>query len=116
MTVWYANLDAPATQALLPCLHHVRLPAPAASVARTLPDHLWHLFWNADPRQIDPRRDAAVIAHRAMTTSDPEAIAWAISHLPAAAFEEALSYRGAPPDAVAWLRACRATKAPDAAA
>ena len=116
MAVWYANLDASTVQALLPRLHQIRLPDAPACAAPTLPDHLWHLFWNADPRQIEPRRDATVIAHRAMTTSDPEAIAWAVSHLPAAAFEEALGYRGVPAGAVAWLRACRAQETLDAAA
>lgn len=107
MLVWYANLDAPAVQSMLPYLHRVTLPdPPAVSAGNRLPDHLWHLFWNADPTQIDPQRDATVIAHRAMTTADPEAVAWAVSHLPAAAFEEALGYRGTPPEAAAWLRAC----------
>ena len=116
MMVWYADLDAPVVRTLLPDLHQIRLPDPTASAAPTFPDHLWHLFWNADPRQVDPRRDATVIAHRAMTTSDPEAIAWAISHLPPAAFQEALGYRGTPVEAVAWLRACRANEPADAAA
>lgn len=116
MQIWYADLDAPAVQALLPDLHQIALPDPTTAAAPTFPDHLWHLFWNADPRQVDPRRDAPLIAHRAMTTSDPEAIAWAVRHLPAAAFEEALGYRGAPVVAVVWLRACRAMKTPDAAA
>lgn len=116
MAVWYANLDAPTVRALLPRLHLIRLPAALLPAALTLPDHLWHLFWNADPRQIDPRRDATVIAHRAMTTSDPEAIAWAVSHLPPAALEEALGYRGVPAGDVAWRRACRALETLDAAA
>lgn len=109
MLVWYANLDAPAVQSMLPYLHRVTLPdPPGPSVGSRLPDHLWHLFWNADPTQIDPQRDATLIAHRAMTTADPEAVSWAVSHLPVAAFEEALGYRGTPADAVAWLRACAA--------
>lgn len=117
MAVWYANLDAAAVQSMLPYLHRVTLPdPPATSAGDRLPDHLWHLFWNADPTQIDPQRDATVIAHRAMTTADPEAIAWAVSHLPAAAFEEALRYRGTPPEAVAWLRARLAQERPRAAA
>ncbi|MFO8076400.1 MAG: hypothetical protein ACQETV_02765 [Actinomycetota bacterium] len=54
------------------------------------------------------RRDEAVIAHRAIVASDPEAIGWVVSHQPPAAVEEALGDRGTPADAVAWLRACRA--------
>lgn len=117
MAVWYANLDAPTVRSMLPYLHRVTLPDPPPTPAgHRLPDHLWHLFWNADPTRIDPQRDATVIAHRAMTTADPEAIAWAVRHLPPAAFEEALGYRGTPPEAVAWLRACLAQERPRAAA
>lgn len=117
MTLWYANLDAPTVQSMLPYLHRVTLPqSPASSAGNRLPDHLWHLFWNADPNQVDLQRDATVIAHRAMTTADPEAIAWAVGRLPAAAFEEALGYRGTPPEAVAWLRACLAQETHRAAA
>lgn len=117
MLVWYANLDAPAVRSLLPYLHQVTVPdPPGSSAGNRLPDHLWHLFWNADPTQIDPQRDAPLIAHRAMTTEDPEAVSWAVSHLPAAAFEEALGYRGTPADAVAWLRACLAQERHRAAA
>jgi hypothetical protein len=117
MTLWYANLDAPTVQSMLPYLHRVALPdPPASSAGNRLPDHLWHLFWNADPTQVDPQRDATVIAHRAMTTADPEAIAWAVGRLPAAAFQEALGHRGTPPEAVAWLRACVAQEVRRAAA
>ena len=117
MTIWYPDLDAPRLRELLPILHEVRLPDPPESeLPIQLPDHLWHLFWNADPRQVNPRRDGAVIAHRAMVASDPEAIGWVVRHLPSAAIEEALSYRGTPPEAVAWLRASRAKDGSDDAA
>lgn len=116
IAVWYANLDHPEMAALLPHLHRVVLPDPPPGVLGRLPDHLWHLFWNADPGQVDPRRDAALVAHRAMTAGDPEALAWAIRNLPVEAFHEALGYRGVAPDNVAWARAAETLRGLDAAA
>lgn len=112
--VWYPNLISDETERLLTYLHRITLPEPPPSTNTKLPDHLWHLVWNADPASIDVDRDADYLAHRAITLADPEAIAWAISRLPAKAFDRAVTMRGVKPDSVVWARAARG--ATDAAA
>lgn len=107
-SVWYANLLVEDFEGLLPVLHRVELPQQAANPGRRLPEHVWHLVWNAEPRDIDVVRDAVYLAHRAMTLTDPEGIAWAVTTLPPVAFERALEMRGVPESNRAWLRAAQA--------
>jgi excisionase family DNA binding protein len=103
--IWYANLGSDGLERLLPYLHRVTLPHVATPTSGPLPEHLWHLVWNAEPRDIDVARDAAYLAHRAMTLADPEGIGWAVATLPADAFDRALRMRGVAEDNVAWARA-----------
>lgn len=107
-SVWYANLLAEDFEDLLPLLRRVELPQQAANPGNRLPEHVWHLVWNAEPRDIDVVRDAVYLAHRAMTLADPEGIAWAVTTLPPEAFERALEMRGVPESNRAWLRAAQA--------
>lgn len=115
--VWYANLDDVRLVGLLGYLHRITLPAfDPGPVPSALPDHLWHLFWNADPAAIDPRHDGAAIAHRAITAQDVEAIAWVVTTLPTEAISAALGYRGADSGSAVWARASRFLRGVDDAA
>lgn len=111
--IWYANVRSDELERLLPYLHRITLPQVATATSGPLPEHLWHLVWNAEPRDIDVARDAAYLAHRSMTLADPEGIGWAVATLPADAFDRALRMRGMAEDNVAWARA--AAGAADAA-
>lgn len=114
LDVWYATLDAPAMERLLPYLHDVVLPSPPSPrLGDRLPDQLWHLVWNADPADVNPAQHASYLAHRAITSGDPEALAWAVTNLPPDAFATAVRMRGVPDEALAWLRA-NATEQVDA--
>lgn len=103
--VWYANLDHPQVRSRLRELNEVDLPTPKGDIGDRLPDNLRHLFWNAAPEDVSPREHGVLIAHRAMVSSDPEGLAWAVAHLPAQAFVEALGFRDASPADAAWLAA-----------
>lgn len=103
MPVWYARLLTPAVQEMLGQLGRVTLPAPPAHRNRgRLPDHLWHLVWNAEPREIDLEQDAAYLAHRILTTADPEGTAWGAATLPPGAWRQAESVRGTSDRDRAW--------------
>jgi hypothetical protein len=105
--IWYAHFRRGELERLLPYLHRVTLPDVAVPTSGPLPEHLWHLVWNAEPRDIDIARDAAYLAHRSMTLADPEGIGWAVATLPADAFDRALRMRGVAEDNVSWARAAR---------
>jgi excisionase family DNA binding protein len=105
--IWYANFRSDELERLLPYIHRLTLPHVATPTSGPLPEHLWHLVWNAEPRDIDVARDAAYLAHRSMTLADPEGIGWAVATLPADAFDRALRMRGVAEDNVAWARAAR---------
>lgn len=60
-----------------------------------LPRRLWHLFWNADPADLDLQADADYIATRLVLSDDLQGLAWACAHLPAAALRVAAANRGA---------------------
>lgn len=115
MDIWYAELDATRMLTLLPYLHRVELPEVPSILTDRLPDQLWQLFWNARPTDVDPVSDAAVIAYRAMTANDPEALGWAVTALPVEAWRTALTYRGLRSDDIAWLRAGQTLRAAHAA-
>lgn len=114
-TLWYANLDHSDIASLLPYLHTVLLPTPPQDLPSGLPKAVWHLFWNADPQDIDPIADASLVAHRAMSASDPESLGWAVSALPTKGWVEALQFRNVQPDNVAWLRTSRTARTSHAA-
>ncbi|CAN5198949.1 hypothetical protein BH23ACT9_BH23ACT9_00460 [soil metagenome] len=65
-----------------------------------LPQHLRHAFWNIDDEAFDQLRvvgDGVYIATRALTTWDPELVAFAVTHLRAPAWESAAEVRGLTP-------------------
>lgn len=93
--VWRVRWRAPGWDARLPPLSEVVLPArDAPPPARSLPEHVWHLVWNADPRDIVLPEDAALVAGRVLDAADPEAEAWAARALPPEAWEVAATARG----------------------
>ena len=63
---------------------------------RRVPRWLRHLFWNADVRRLDLKRDAAYIAGRILASDDALAHAWAAATLTAGGFLEAARMRGVP--------------------
>lgn len=95
MDVWYACLLAPAVEGLLDLLNGVELPAhPRPRATGPLPDHLWHLVWNADPVQIHIEDHKEFLAHRVLVTGDPEGIAWAVDVFPANVWRRVAEFRG----------------------
>jgi DNA-binding transcriptional MocR family regulator len=97
-SVWRVRWRAPEWEKRLPALSEVVLPArDAPPPAWSLPEHVWHLVWNADPRDIVLPDDAAFVAGRVLDAADPEAEAWAAHALPAQARERAAAARGRSP-------------------
>lgn len=93
--VWRVRWRAPGWEARLPALAEVVLPGrDAAPPASSLPEHVWHLVWNADPRDVVLPDDAAFAAGRVLDAADPEAEAWAARVLPAQAWQRAAAVRG----------------------
>lgn len=105
--VWYANLRSDELERLLAYLHRVTLPHVSAPSRGPLPEHLWHLVWNAEPCDVDIARDATYLAHRALTLADPEGLGWAVATLPTDSLDRALRMRGVAKDNLAWARAAR---------
>ena len=56
--VWYADSRNDELEGLLVYLHRVTLPHVTAPSSGPLPEHLWHLVWNAEPGDLDIARDA----------------------------------------------------------
>ena len=56
--VWYADSRNDELEGLLVYLHRVMLPHVTAPSSGPLPEHLWHLVWNAEPGDLDIARDA----------------------------------------------------------
>ncbi len=93
--VWRVCWRAPGWEGRLPALGEVVLPARGTPPpAWSLPEHVWHLVWNADPRMVVLPDDAAFVAGRVLDAADPEAEAWAARALPAEAWERAAAFRG----------------------
>lgn len=93
--VWRVRWRAPEWESRLPALAQVVLPARDTAVpAWSLPEHVWQLVWNADPRAVVLPHDAAFVAGRVLDAADPEAEAWAARALPAQAWERAAAVRG----------------------
>lgn len=62
-----------------------------------LPNHVRHAFWNVDDeqfRKLDLVEDGSYIAARALSTKDPNLIAFAARHLQAEAWSEVVGLRG----------------------
>jgi DNA-binding transcriptional ArsR family regulator len=96
--VWQVCWRASGWEARLPALAEVVLPArDLPPPAWSLPDHVWHLVWNGDPRKVALPDDAAFIAGRVLEAADPEAEAWALRALPAEAWARAAQDRGRSP-------------------
>jgi len=62
-----------------------------------LPDHVRHAFWNVDDeqfRKLDLAEDGPFIAARALSTNDPNLMAFAARHLRAEAWLKVMGLRG----------------------
>lgn len=96
--LWKVSYGSVPWQRIAPAIAKVGLPSPALGLRdRTLPKRLFHLFWSVPrPAQLDLDLDsqAAFVAHRILTTHDPQALAWAADHLPPRALRRAASFRG----------------------
>lgn len=99
----YPQLDAASRRAVLP---HGRKPRrPPARV----PSWLWHHFWNADPAALRLPLDEQYVATRLLRSGDPDAMAWAASHLSAESVRGASRVRGVGPQERAALESLAGT-------
>lgn len=86
---------SPEWQAVAPIARQVKLRDDEATpTAKTVPVRLRHHFWNASVENLRLPENADFVASRLLATSDPEAIAWASSHLPAGSIAKAATRRG----------------------
>lgn len=87
----HPQLDAASQHAVLP---HDQAPRrPPARV----PSWLWHHFWNANPSALRLPLDEQYIATRLLRSGDPDAMAWAASHLSTESVRGASRARGIDP-------------------
>lgn len=93
--LWFANISHEDWPGIAPVLGRVRLPRRLRPRATRLPRTLWYLFWNGDPRRLDPIADAGYIASRLLLSNDPGAFAWAADNLPPEALAGVAKLRGA---------------------
>jgi hypothetical protein len=90
-----ANVTAPEWPALAPRLAAVRLPAGRGPRRPSrLPARLRHLFWNADPTQLDLDAHGGYIAERLLSSHDLDGLAWGACALTARDWEQAARNRG----------------------
>lgn len=101
VTVVKANVAHPRWTQLLSELAQVRPAGKSTALVhagqRGLPSYLRHTFWNVDDttyRLLDTRANGTYIADRALTTRDPNLLAFAASHLDAEAWHAAARARG----------------------
>lgn len=102
----HANPRHPQWGHLLPALRDVSPPNPDPDTSGDaandpIPAHLRHAFWNVDDAtlaRLTPAQDGPFIAARALTTGDPDLIAYATATLPASAWARAERTRGLAPD------------------
>ncbi|HVB51980.1 MAG TPA: hypothetical protein VND89_09630 [Acidimicrobiales bacterium] len=81
-----------------------QLPAPRRVVAaKIIPRRFWHLFWNANPLQLPLDEHANYIATRMLLSEEPQAVAWAVTNLPASSISYAATMRNASEDDRKWL-------------
>lgn len=94
--VYVINRRSPEWEMIAELVRSIRPPdrAPHEHRPTTVPHRLWQHFWNADPARLELPRDAAHIASRLLPSRDPQAIAWATSHLDAAALASVADLRG----------------------
>lgn len=62
-----------------------------------VPPELAHVFWNEDLAVLDPDEHGALVAKRVLLSKDPQALAWAVGRLSAAAWTRAAKARGFDP-------------------
>lgn len=60
----------------------------------SVPQRLWHHFWNVEPSQLRLPADEQFVARRLLLSDDPVAWAWAARHVSAAAITSARNARG----------------------
>ena len=84
-----------ADHALMAELDTVRLPwRPPAARQTRVPRRFHHLFWNADPGQLDVSEHGAFIALRLLEAGDLDAATWALANVPAPQLRRVLEIRG----------------------
>lgn len=110
-SVWRLDHRSPRWPALAPVLAAVERPATATTPASGLPRRLDHLFWNLEPRRLDLKHDAVLVAQRILRSDDLDALAWAARHLPGTAWRAVAEQRRLDPR----RRALAANLASDAA-
>lgn len=59
-----------------------------------VPRRLAHVFWNEDLAMLDLDRNGPLIARRILQAKDPQALAWAVTHLLARDWERTAEARG----------------------
>lgn len=97
VTVIRANNLHPDWSRLLDHLQHVHPPVSRDTGTARLPASVRHAFWNVDDttyRSLDIHKNGAYIADRALTTNDPNLLAYAAAHLDADAWQGAARARG----------------------
>ena len=72
------------------------LPRVEPRVAASIPQSLWHHFWNSDPRALTLPRDADYVAARLIDAESLPATRFALQELPAESVDRATSLRGVP--------------------
>lgn len=97
-----ANVRHPDWSHLLDALREIRPATEPVDLMTHLPAHLRHAFWNVDDttfQRLNLTTDAAFIAARALSTSDPNLLSFAASHLKPAAWGPVANLRGLTPQA-----------------
>jgi hypothetical protein len=106
-TVTRANTSHPDWPRLAEALAGFALPKPAP--ASRVPASLRYAFWNADEetfRNLSPVRDGTYIAYRALTSGDPDLLAFAADQVPRTAWEAVAGRRGLTAEQVETALAC----------
>jgi DNA-binding transcriptional ArsR family regulator len=96
LELWRVIYTGAAWRAVAPQVAQVELAEPVVQPpAEHLPRRLQHLFWNVpDLQGLDLRQGGAAAAHRLLSSTDPQALAWAAEHLPSRALHRAAGFRG----------------------
>lgn len=94
----HVNVRHPGWSALLPALRSSAPPArPGPSRSQPVPAHVRHAFWNVDDdslSRVTPDTDGPLIATRALTTGDPDLLAYAAATVDPASWKRAGRARG----------------------
>ncbi len=97
ISVWQVRWTSAVWRAAAPELAPVVLPETNrdAPIPRHLPNRFSHLFWDVPtPTKIDLEASGPTVAHRVLTSNDPQAIAWAASALRPADLRSGAQFRG----------------------